>query len=251
MQLLQQTQAVVIKVADHGESDKIVTTYCPDLGKLTGIAKGAKRSKKRFVNKLEPYSYLNIEFAASKRSGLVRIDQAELLNPFPTLRTEYERFSAAALVCELILHWTKENDADRQLFYLLVWTLENLNSGKPWVEAIIFFQLKLFTLLGYQPHLEGCMGCGSLEAGQGPYRFSLSHSGLTCAHCNKDSGAATLPLALNTAKLLRMAQDLPNEKLARLRFSKASAKEALLFLRRYGTHLLQRELQSWNHLGAF
>lgn len=118
---IQTTLAVVIKLADHGESDKIVTFYCPILGKLTGIAKGAKKSKKRFLNKLELFSQLEIEYTPNRRSSLVRIDHAELIQPYPTLRTSYDRFAAASLVCELTYFWTRENDGDQELFNLLLW----------------------------------------------------------------------------------------------------------------------------------
>ena len=247
---LQQTAALVLKVMDHGESDKIVTCLCPDKGKLTGIAKGAKRSKKRFVNKLEPYTLLNLEFTLGRHSSLVRIDQAELLNPFPALRRDYELYTAAALICELLLQWTRENDGDPPLFELSAWALANLDAGGPWAETLILFQIKLFTLLGYRPQLSGCGECGTLTASRAPYRFSLSRGSLACAACNREAGVATLPLALDTASLLRLAQDLPIIKLSRLRFSPPSAREALVMLKSYGCHLLQRDLHSWKHLAA-
>ncbi len=85
------TPAIVLKVMDFGESDKIVTFYTLGYGKLTGIAKGAKRSKKRFVNKLEYFTFLNITAVPGRRSSLSRIDQAELINPYPPLRENYQR----------------------------------------------------------------------------------------------------------------------------------------------------------------
>jgi len=241
---------VVIRVMDHGESDKIVTFYCPVLGKLAGIAKGAKRSKKRFLNRLEPFSLLQLDYAPSRRSSLVLIRQVELLNPFPTLRSSYDRYAAATLLCELVLYWTREDDGDQNLFDLLVWALTSLEKGAPWADTVILFQVKLFTILGYQPHLAGCQGCGKLEPSQAPYRFSLSQGGLTCSRCNRATGFTTLPLALSTANLLRLVQDLSSAKLSRLRFSKTSAQEAMDFLKRYGTFLLQHDIQSWAHLAA-
>jgi hypothetical protein len=49
--------------------------------------------------------------------------------------------------------------------------------------------------------------------------------------------------------LLRRAQDLEQGKLERLHFSSAATREAIALLRRYDSHLLQREVQSWNFLG--
>lgn len=243
-----QTPAVVIRVMDHSEADKIVTFYCPVMGKLTGIAKNAKRSKKRFLNRLEPFSLLQMDYAPSRRSSLVQIQQVELISPFPALRSYYDRYAAATLICELVLFWTREGDGDQNLFDLMVWALTSLEKGAPWADTVILFQVKLFTMLGYRPHLTDCQGCGKLEASQAPYRFSLSQGGLTCNRCNREAGATTLPLALSTANLLRLAQDLPSAKLSRLRFSRTSAQEAMDFLKRYGTFLLQRDIQSWAHL---
>ena len=60
--------AIVLKVNDLGESDKIVTFYSKQAGKIAGIAKGAKRSKKRFSNKLEMFSLLEVQYDDRGRS---------------------------------------------------------------------------------------------------------------------------------------------------------------------------------------
>ncbi len=159
----QHTSAVVIRVLDHGESDKIVTFYCPELGRLTGIAKGAKRSKKRFVNKLELFSQLQIRFAGNSRSSLVRIDQAELVNAYPVIRSNYSRYTAATLIGELMLHSSRENDGDPKVFKLLVWSLAQLNKGKEVDQTIILFQIRMLALAGYQPMLKGCVRCGRID----------------------------------------------------------------------------------------
>jgi hypothetical protein len=58
-----------------------------------------------------------------------------------------------------------------------------------------------------------------------------------------------IPLAINTIKLLQHAQELPLEKLERLRFSDASIREALQLFKIYGHYLLQREIAAWKFLG--
>ena len=230
---------------NHGESDLIVTFYTPERGKLTGIARGAKRSKKRFVNKLEIFSQLDIIYQESKWSSLVRLDQAELVNSFPSLREQFQRFLCSSLICELLMHWTKENDEDRQLFELLVWALTCLDQGLDANKIVIFFQTRLFTLLGYQPQLCSCTVCGALNAAKGPYCFSPNRSGIVCSYCRCGQTDGKLLISLNTAKLLHRTMELPMDKLARLHFSAASTKEALDILQRYGQHILQRDINSW------
>lgn len=245
-----QTSAVVINVIDYGESDKIITCYCPERGKLSGIAKGAKRSKKRFVNKLELFSLLNMQYTETRNHSLVRIDNAELITSFTSLRQHYNKYTAAVLLCELITHWTHENDGDKKLFNLLIDALHNLNNDKPIAGTLILFQIKLLNLAGFRPDLAGCLNCGSLDAAHSPYRFNSHKSGLVCDKCNKNnrSTARDDSISINTAKLLLKAQDMDHRKMSRLRFSHPSSKEALSMLNAYGNHLLQREIQSFKYL---
>jgi len=245
---LQQDLAIVLLVRDHGESDKIVTLYTLAHGKIVVIAKGAKRSKKRFVNKLEPFSLLNIQFATGTRSSLMRLDQAELLAPYPSLRESYDLYLAASLLCELVLHWTREHDSDEELFRLLAWGLAGLTTEKSAVKTIIFFHIKMMDILGYRPFLDGCVDCGIFAAGKGPYRFSTLRNGLVCSSCKPAFSDPTLPLSIETVQLLRKAQDMEQGKLDRLFFSQTATREALALLKRYDNHLLQRELHSWNFL---
>jgi DNA repair protein RecO (recombination protein O) len=241
--------AIVLKVSDLGESDKIVTFYSKQHGKMSGIAKGAKRSKKRFSNKLEIFSLLEIMYDDGIRSGLIRIAEAELLDSFISLRENYDRYVNAALACDLVYCWSGEYDADKNIFHLLLWALQGIDKGSPSDMVQIFFQIKLYTLLGYRLHLSGCMKCEDpCQAGISQV-FHPGRQGLLCRDCLQAPVTREMAvLSLNTIKLLQHAQDLPLGKLTRLRFSDASIREALQLFRIYGQYLLQREIASWNFL---
>ena len=242
-------KAVVLKVSDLGESDKIITLYSRQAGKVAGIAKGAKKSKKRFSNKLEIFSLLDVLYDDRSRSGLIRVVEAELLTPFISLREKYDRYVGAALACELIYYWSRDYDADRNIFNLLIWALQSIDSGKSSRVMQIFFQIKLYTLLGYKLHLSGCIKCGIADQSGKPYVFHPGRHGLLCRNCSPSLiSKEMVPLSINTIKLLQHAQDLSMEKLERLRFSDASIREALLLFRAYGQYLLQREIMAWKFL---
>ena len=67
------THAIVTHSFNYGESDKIVTFFTKDFGKVKGIAKGARRSKKRFQNALDLFSHLRLIFFDREGMGLVRV----------------------------------------------------------------------------------------------------------------------------------------------------------------------------------
>lgn len=238
------TPAVVLSLADYGESDKIVTFYSPFLGRFAGFARGAKRSKKRFVNKLEIFSWLDVMLSTKGRGSLMIITEAELNQSFNSLRSDYDRYTTATLIAELMLLWTRDNDADEELYTLLLWTLSSLEQGMCPAGAAVLFQVKLFSLMGYHPHLDGCMKCGSFEVTGNPFSFHIHHGGLFCKKCRGASQSSHRFLSLSTAKMLRSAQILPVDKLGRLCFSDASLRESLALLKHYNQQLLQREIHS-------
>jgi DNA repair protein RecO (recombination protein O) len=241
--------AVVLRVNDHGESDKIVTFYSREAGKIAGIAKGAKKSKKRFSNKLEIFSLLEVLYDDRSRSGLVRISEAELVTPFLRLRENYDRYVGAVLACELIYYWSRDYDADRNIFNLLVWALQSIDNGRSSRLIHIFFQVKLYTFLGYRLHIDNCIKCRTADQKDAPYAFYPGRHGLLCRNCTPQFMSRDMvPLAINTIKLLQHAQDLSLEKLDRLRFSAASIREALQLFKIYGQYLLQCEIPAWDFL---
>ncbi len=134
-----QTRAVVLREIDHGDSDKIITFYGLNSGRLTCIAKGAKRSKKRFVNKLELFTALDLTYV-SKGKGLSRLEQAETVAHFPQLRNDSRRYLAACLIAELLFYWVKENDPDPESFALIITTFARLARGRSRIVADFLLQ---------------------------------------------------------------------------------------------------------------
>lgn len=238
------TRAVTIGVTEYGDSDKIVTFYSENYGKITGIAKGAKRSKKRFVNKLEFFSLLNLTLSSSRKSTLLRIDRAEMIEPFQALCEDYPKYAAAMLLIELIRVLTRENDSDEDLFQLLAWGLDRIVKQNEITETVVLFHLKLLHITGFLPQFSRCVSCNRETTSESV--FIPSADGILCADCRPLTGLPpSSKLSLNTIKTLKMARSLPLEKLSRLRLNPDSRLESFRLLKTCLTHILQREIHSW------
>ncbi|MFH1215360.1 MAG: DNA repair protein RecO [Pseudomonadota bacterium] len=247
-----ETRSIVIKVMDYGESDKIITFFTEHFGKLNGIAKGAKRSKKRFVNKLEFFSLLQIIAVPSRHSTLSRVDSAVLISSYPPLRENYKRYTAAMLVCELVDQWTKENDRDEDLFYLLQWCMEQLSQATRFIATVLFFYVKMLKILGISPQLDHCLICSDMVREDRNLRFSLAENGIICSRCSASyKSGVTVPISLGAVKSLQMIQFLPFEKLQRLKISDPTLAEIAAILKNSTQFQLQREIVSWNQAMKF
>ena len=240
-----QTRGIILRLTGHGESDKIVTLYSPDLGRVTGIAKGAYRSKKRFVNKLELFSLLDITYRPPRTGGLIFLNEAELENPFLTLRSRHNRYTTASLACELIMRFTGEHDPDPEIFAILLWLLESVNQGNQPLKTGALFHLRLLKSCGYQPDLGRCCSCKIRVNNTRSFALQPATGSLICNRCNSNVNTSGFFLSLQTIKFLQAAQQLHINQLQRLQMSEKSAREALQILYRYSQHLLQRDIHSW------
>ncbi|MFC1841291.1 DNA repair protein RecO, partial [Thermodesulfobacteriota bacterium] len=88
--------AIIMRVREFGESDLLITFFTPDRGKMNGIAKGAKRSKSRFVNCLDIFSLVSLEYSIKRNSSLHFIHSGKLIDAFPGLRKNYRTLIQAS-----------------------------------------------------------------------------------------------------------------------------------------------------------
>lgn len=245
-----ETDAIVLNCAEHGESDVIVTLFCQDAGRLTAIAKGAKKSKKRFVNKLELFSFLHITYQQKANRSLAFLAEAELHTSFLHIRQDLELYSIASVIREFLLIGVRENEPDLHIFRLSLWALHSIDQKQPPMTVLSLFLIRFFDYVGYRPDLQTCVHCGSLVTVQNRYHFDSTIGSIVCSTC-KPHLHKGLPLSHGTIKMLRSAQDQPLERLHRLKISGSILYEAISLLQSYGNQLFQRDIVSWKIVRKF
>lgn len=199
------TPAIVLRTWAFGESDKIVSFLTESHGKLTGIAKGAKRSRKRFVNSLEPFSLVNLRFYDRAQGNLVFIIASDLAFGFKHLLTSLEKISFASYLVEITDGLIGEREENRLVFRHLKDGLTHLEEQATSLTFLTSFELKLLKLAGYQPWLESCRRCGRERRDRWASRwhFSPRDGGILCESCSRmrkeifSLSAATLEILTN------------------------------------------------------
>ena len=235
-------EAIILRTRDYSESDRLITFFSKNQGQLTGIAKGARRSKKRFVNTLEPLSHVFITYADRRTTGLVRIDGSELKSGFTALRADIARLGYASVSCEIVLKMSPERQANPSLFALLCQHLEQLELGAESENSSLLFQIRMLSLSGYAPNLQSCLLCARQPRAGEDWIISIPQGGLLCK--THHQGSESYPVSLGTVMLLRQAQQLPLTKLWRLRFQRQSREECRFLLLNLIRHHLEKDLKS-------
>nr|HDN00249.1 DNA repair protein RecO [Deltaproteobacteria bacterium] len=238
MSAIFKSPAFVLSGQDLGESDRLITFYTMLRGKMRGIAKGAKRSRRRFVNALEPFTMLDLSLALPRTTGLNRINSTEIIDNFPFIRHKVECFIMASLCCELVSLWTKENDTQEDIFKLLQWYLKSLNGGLHPRKTTLFFKTFLLALAGYAPDFDRCLLCRRPPMSDHVI-FKLHAGGFICSECRK-SVEKTHKISLGTLKSLRYIQNGSLDNFHRLNMTGSVFEEAWSLMKGLHCHHLER-----------
>lgn len=192
-------EAVVLGTMDYREADKIVTLFTLERGKLKGVARGAKKSVKRFGGALELFARLKLELTL--KEGLAQVCSADIVTVFPRIRKELLKIALASYVCELTDAMLPEEMCSPRLFRLLTAYLEHLDISPATPSDRRFFELNFLNILGYRPMLEHCVVCTMELSGVARSSSSTAAFGLMCGKC----GGGERPVTMATVILLRRA----------------------------------------------
>jgi DNA repair protein RecO (recombination protein O) len=210
-----ETEAFILQTRDYGESDRLVDFYTRRTGRLRGLAKGARRSRKRFVHVFEPCSL--VELTYRERKSLIWIDSCKLIEPNLALRMDLERWGYAALISELVLDMAPEGESQEELFSLLKAALEQLTVSRNTRNVFLLFAFRFLDRMGYLPAMDRCSECNRpLNAGV-KWGWRMEQGVLLCS----EHGIASLGflrLDLGTLLLIDKSRRLSLPMIWRMRF---------------------------------
>ncbi len=240
------TNAIVIRSLHYGESDKIVTFFTKDFGKIKAIAKGARRSKKRFQNALGLFSHLRLIFFDREGMGLVRAENCDILHTFSKIREDLKKIFYGNYYLELVNEMSGERETNTEAFNLLLYFLLVLEEKEAQEEWLRMFEIRMLSLFGYRPNMKKCGLCkrewDDLKEISSTF-FSPGMGALVCKSCSNALNNL-IPLSLGTARLIERISQMDLEKIHRLKFTLQALAESRELLPKFITYQLGKELKS-------
>jgi DNA repair protein RecO (recombination protein O) len=232
------TEAFVLLTKDYGESDRLVTFYTRTAGKITGMAKGARRSRRRFVHSFEPGSLVALTYR--EKRDLVFIEACKLVDPHLRLRMDILRWGYTGLLSEVVLKLTPEGERQEGLFGLLKESLAHLCDDKDPLNVTLIFLFRFMHLMGYLPALAGCSVCGLPWDQARAWWWQMDQGKISCAE-HRAGLVDALRLDVGGLTLIRQIRELPPDKLWRLHFLQQKKhlilRKVLDWIRSYGRDL--------------
>ena len=182
----EKTTAIVLRIVEFSESSCVVTLMTKDFGKITALAKGARRRKSPFEGAIDLLSLSRIVFLHKKADSLDLLTEAKLERRFKSASSDLNRLYAAYYVAELLAAMTDENDPHTELFELACEVLRQIDDGDSILKQMFRLEVGALTLLGHKPMLDSCVGCGRVKTLENTrVDFGLHAGGIYCSACRK------------------------------------------------------------------
>ena len=185
----EKTEGIVLRVVDFSETSCIVTWMTRDFGKITTMAKGARRPKSSFEAAIDVLAICRIVFLHKTSGAMSLLTEAKLDRRFRSSATNLKRLYAGYYVIELLNILTDEGDSNPALFDLAVKTIHLIDSSEIKDDqvnlSLLRFELKALNLLGHQPMLTKCVSCGREKTTMTRVQFGLNAGGVLCQKCRR------------------------------------------------------------------
>jgi DNA repair protein RecO (recombination protein O) len=243
--------AIVLRARDYSESDRIVTCLTRDFGKLAGIAKGAKASRRRFERKLEPFAHVMLYFRRRPHGQLVFITRAEATAELAPLNVDDElgKIALGMYMLELADALTSDGAEAAGAYRLLEAALETLSAGGASAALRQAFELRILRWAGFGLDFSRCRWCqapAATDDAAGAF-FVAARGGIACARCGP--AVAQTAIRLGPTSLAALA-GLEEMEFRQTLDARAAGADGALAISRFVSSILDRRLRSAGFLDS-
>ena len=179
----EKTTAIVLRVVDFSETSCVVTLFTRSLGKITALAKGARRPKGPFESAIDVLAICNVVFIHKKSESMDLLTEAKLDRRFRSAGRDLQRLYSGYYIIELLRTLTDEADPHPKVFDLMMESMSKIDGEGELAEAVFKFECGLLQELGHAPMLTRCVVCGIQKTRIDRVQFGLADGGLICKEC--------------------------------------------------------------------
>lgn len=230
------TTGIVIKEIDFKDNDKIITILTKDLGKISAMVKGAKKTNSPYLASSQYLVYS--EFVLYQGKTFYHVNSTTVLDTFYDLRIDYDKLNYAFSMTKLLFTVCQENEKCEDVLKLFLNVLYYLKTDKKDRELLLnIFNLRLLNYIGYKPYLKFCSICNNKI--DTVYYYSIKNKGMVCENCiNKEAKENILELKKGAYMALLYITNVELKKVFSFNVSEEVNKEITNFTKVYLSQII-------------
>lgn len=174
------SMCIVMRTADYRDSDKMLTLFSRDAGRVSALARGAKNLKNPIAAASQPFCCGIFSFVG--KNGKLYVNQCEIKKEFYSLGADFPKFAAGCAMMETADRLLENMVEYERLFLLLINCLYSLEKGLPVKMTTAYFFVQVCDIMGIRPVTDSCAVCGK-KIGE-PHFFCAAEGGTVCGECS-------------------------------------------------------------------
>jgi DNA repair protein RecO (recombination protein O) len=179
-------QALLLPRVEYGESDLVVTLLTDTIGRISALARGARKSVKRFGGVIEPMHTLRVAYDDRSGAELVVLREAKLERARPFIVTSLERMQVAGLALNWIRKAAPPRTPEPEVWAAMTDLLDHLGNPEDAASPrarLAATGLRLLAAFGWGIDFERCVSCGKAPGPAQPAAVDAARGGLICREC--------------------------------------------------------------------
>jgi DNA repair protein RecO (recombination protein O) len=237
-------KGIVLKEVNTGEADKIITVLTAEEGKISIAAKNARRTKNSFSSGTQLLCFSN--YMLFKGKELYNMSSCEVIESNYEIRNDIVKLTYCSHILELIIDNVQEGEPSEDILQLLLNTFYVIGKTDRSLELVTrVFELRLMSLLGYEPHVVSCLKCNKTD--DEDMYFDFDSSGIICSKCVNPK-ARVMRILPGTVKTLKYIMLISPQRLYNFTLSEDLIKELGVISRKYIKEHLGKEYNRLDYL---
>ncbi|MGI5879487.1 MAG: DNA repair protein RecO [Syntrophomonadaceae bacterium] len=230
------SRAIILKTSDLRETDKLVTIFSEQEGKLTAVARGIKKPNSSLRACVQPFCHSQLFFSRGRELDL--ITQGRLLEFYGNAREDLNCTLHCMYIMELLDKSLMDKVPVPRLYKATLETLQTINRAEINPLIIRYFEMTLLIYLGYKPVLDQCVSCQRSDVQLN--RFNLAEGGMICPFCSQNN-YDEINVSGEALALLKRLGNVPINTLERIRASNTALSQMEIFLEKNLEYHLERK----------
>lgn len=227
---------IVIAENNMGDYDKMLTILTPNCGKISCVAKGARRPQSALLAGTQLFCFG--EYLMYKGTNTYHINSCETIEIFYNLRTDLDKLKYAIHINKIIQDVTEENEncyRILQLFLNTLYIISETDKDKDFILSV--FKFRLLCILGFLPRTLKCTSCKEEKR---LTKFSIRDNGFKCDACGKQD-KSSIDMSESTKNAIKYITSSPPKKLFSFNLKDESLEEFKLITKIYFNEKLEKE----------
>ena len=227
---------VVLSESNMGDFDKMLTILTPNFGKISCVAKGARRPRSALLAGSQIFCFG--EYLMYKGTNTYHINSVEPIEVSYNIRTDLDKLNVAVHINKIVQEVTGENQNCFNIMQLLLNTLYVISETDKNLDLVLsIFKLRLLSILGFRPNVNECVNCKGKED---LIYFSLRDNGVKCKNCGKQD-KSSITISESTYNAIKYTITAPPKKLFSFSIKDESLEEFKLVTKLYFNEKLEKE----------